>query len=230
MIGLRILVEGDTEEGFVNNVLALHLVSFDIECVAARVTTRRRPDIGMAHKGGCVEFHKVKSEIMAWMKQEPDAWVTTMFDLYRLSSDFPDFAQAAGELDPHKRVEGLEEAFLNEVVDDTYWRFVPYIQVHEYEALLFSNLSKLGEWDPGFPKEIEALNRSVSCFPTPEHIDDGLETAPSKRIVQFFPRYKKEKAVVGPVVAEAIGLEQIRSQCGHFGQWLEKLEKLAAPR
>ena len=62
---------------------------------------------------------------------------------------------------------------------------------------------------------------------SPERIDDGEHTAPSKRIIAQFPEYEGSKVRVGSQMAERIGLETIRSQCPHFRAWVERLERLA---
>ncbi|MEA5419667.1 DUF4276 family protein [Spirulina sp. CCNP1310] len=70
------------------------------------------------------------------------------------------------------------------------------------------------------------LQAIASQYQTPELINDGLQTAPSKRIIAQFPDYGKAKSTFGPQLAEKIGLQVIRSTCPHFNQWLSKLECL----
>ena len=57
-------------------------------------------------------------------------------------------------------------------------------------------------------------------------IDDGPETAPSKRIIQLIPEYAALKVSVGSIVAQKIGIARLREKCLHFGQWLLQLEQL----
>lgn len=146
-----------------------------------------------------------------------------MVDLYRLPVDFPSFDDAGSETDPRKRVEILEEAFRNDL---SYVRFVPYIQLHEFEALLFSDPKKLDLVFPGRESELSRLAETAGEFPSPEHIDDGAETAPSKRIIKEIPDYIGRKTAVAVPVLQAIGLKRVRECCRHFDDWVRKLESL----
>ena len=146
-----------------------------------------------------------------------------MIDLYALHEGFPG-AEAAQRhrRNPYRRVEALEEAWANETGD---LRFIPHIQLHEYEAYLFTDLSVLSSYYEGQERR---LKRSVGCFNSPEMINDGPHTAPSKRIIDYFPRYDSDKLTVGVQAAARIGLPRIRRGCPHFARWVERLEGLAA--
>ena len=63
--------------------------------------------------------------------------VTTLFDVYGLPSDFPGTTQWTHAADPVPQVAELEDS-LSMAVAQT--NFTPYLQLHEFEALLFSNL------------------------------------------------------------------------------------------
>ena len=159
---------------------------------------------------------------MRWLKEDQSADVrfTTMFDLYRLPSNFPSY-ETAKRNEPYKRVEILESA-LSEDINDS--RFIPYIQIHEFETLIFADPEKLANAYLGYQNKLNPL-RKISLEINPELINDGAETAPSKRILQIIPEYSK---VVGGVdVVSTIGIDKIRSRCQHFNQWLEKLEALS---
>ena len=73
---------------------------------------------------------------------------------------------------------------------------------------------------------IARLVTMVSQFPSPEHINDNANTAPSKRIIREIPEYQDSKVSAGPIVAEKIELSTLRSKCSHFAGWLDKLESL----
>ena len=126
---------------------------------------------------------------------------------------------------PNKRVEALEQAFGTDINDV---RFVPYIQLHEYEAYLFSDPTQFGFFYDQYKEEILALKAIADEYATPELINDGPYSAPSKRIIAKLPDYEGAKSVVGPQVAELIGLDVIRSKCPHFAAWLSRLEQLGA--
>jgi hypothetical protein len=95
--------------------------------------------------------------------------------------------------------------------------------VHEFEALLFSKPEEIGT-ALYMPKAAQELRQIRSAFATPEDIDEGPDTAPSKRIIRCCSAY--QKAVHGPMVAQRIGLSDMRGQCPHFNQWLTWLESL----
>ncbi|MFH1116514.1 MAG: DUF4276 family protein [Pseudomonadota bacterium] len=124
---------------------------------------------------------------------------------------------------PRERVEFLEQSFADDIGDS---RFLPYIQLHEYEAYLFSDPSQFGCFYDHHEKQIGELKAIADRHANPELIDDGMHTAPSKRIIAHLPDYEDAKSAIGPQVAELIGLDVIRSKCPHFAAWLTLLEKL----
>ena len=221
MIRLNIVVEGQTEEEFVKSSLAPHLGLLSVFAVARSVeTSRRRSRI---YRGGLLDYARAKRDIARWMKEDnhPEALFTTMFDLFRLPSEFPGYERAKQSSDPFKRVAILEEAFQ---LDMGSHRFIPYIQLHEYEALLFSDPSRFSLEFLNREREVQNLIKIGSAFQTPELIDDGPTTSPSKRIIQEIPEYEGRKVSAGPHVAREIGLPAIRKKCSHFNEWLSKLE------
>ena len=222
-VRLHFIVEGQTEETFVNRVLIPHLATLSIWARARCVMTSRKR--GIKFRGGLANYRLPKNDINQWMKEDrnPDARFTTMFDLYGLPEDFPGYDQARRIVDSYERVGSLEAALREDISDH---RFIPYIQLHEFEALLFSYPSMLEAQFYDRSDEIQRLNDIASDFDSPEHIDDGRDTAPSKRIASEIPEYGSRKASAGPIVAEKIGLSTLRSKCKHFGEWLERLEAI----
>jgi len=100
--------------------------------------------------------------------------------------------------------------------------------LHEFEAYLFADVAQLAEFFDNSSRGIEQLRGIANDAKSPELIDDGQHTAPSKRIIAQFPTYKRLKTTVGPQMAQLIGLQKIRSACPHFDRWLGCLEQLAA--
>jgi hypothetical protein len=149
-----------------------------------------------------------------------------MIDLYAIPNDFPglDAADKLRHL-PYDRVQSLQSAWKSDIDDS---RFIPFIQLHEFEACLFVAPREFALFYPHSAQEIERLERIALPYESPELIDDGQATAPSKRIIGVFPDYEKAKRTIGPQVAELIGLEAIRGRCPHFDRWLTTLEKLAS--
>ncbi len=225
MIRLHMVVEGQTEEEFVKSVLAMHLGAFDISTdVRCVETSRRRATI---YRGGARSYAHVKKDLTLWMKEDhrPDACFTTMFDVYRLPTDFPAFDASRRHADPYRRVGHLEEAFAADLVHP---RFVPYLQLFEFEALLLADPTKLTEWFIGHDEEVRTLVALSARFGSPELINDGEETAPSKRIIKVIPAYAGAKVSAAPIIAGRIGLPVLRQKCRHFHEWLTRLEHLAA--
>lgn len=210
-----LLVEGQTEETFVRELLAPHYARLDLFLTPILVATRP------GHRGGLVRYAKVRPQIERLCKQDAAATVTTMFDLYALPADFP------GKNGPewHACRSGAEKAELVEraLAQDIGQRnFLPYIQTHEFEALLFSEPRHFAEWaDAKVAAHLAAVARAAA----PEEIDDHPDTAPSKRILAAMPDY--QKTVHGPLIACAIGLPAMRRACPHFGAWLDRLDALA---
>lgn len=125
---------------------------------------------------------------------------------------------------PYQKIQYLENALFDDIHDS---RFIPYIQLHEFEALILSDPIKLEERFPDYQSKVQELVSLCESFESPELINDGKLTAPSKRIIQAIPRYKGAKASVAPLMAQKIGLETIRKKCPHFNQWIERLENLS---
>jgi len=223
MIRLHMVVEGQTEETFVNRVLADHLGQFNVVTDVHCVTTSRRR--GRISRGGLVRYHYVKRDLELWMKEDrnADAYFTTMLDVYALPEDFPGLPEARKLNDPYARVATLEQAFANNI---SHYRFIPYLQLHEFEALLFADPSQLNARFNEHEDKIRNLLSLRAQFASPEHIDDGQETAPSKRIIREIPDYAGAKVSAGPLIAQKIGLVTIRQHCRHFDEWLKKLEGL----
>jgi hypothetical protein len=223
MIRLHAVVEGQTEETFVNTVLAPEFgprsVFIDSHCV----TTGR--ENSRAYRGGLKKYQHLKTDLTRWMKQDrqPEAWFTTIIDLYALPDDFPGFEDCARRGNPTDRVECLEQRLAEDLA---HRQFIPYIQLHEFEALLFSDVSQFEIDFPGNAVAIEQLKQIRKQFSNPEEIDDSPEKAPSKRILKILSDY--EKALAGPAIAKRIGLPALRRECPHFNRWIEKIETAAA--
>ncbi len=224
---INFIVEGQTEENFVNTVLRDHFAARSIVTAAHCITTRReRRAKHMMYRGGLTTWQHARDDIRRWLRGDgsENARFTTMFDLYGLPTDFPRYADAAQASDAYARVELLETA-LSEAIDDK--RFIPYIQLHEFEALLFADPRKLDTQFPDRPIPIRQLVDTAAGVNSPELVDDGPNTAPSKRIIAAIPEYEGSKASAGSIVAAKIGLPALQSQCRHFREWLERLTATA---
>jgi len=233
MIRLHVTVEGQTEQRFVKDVLSVHLAERWVIVDARPVLTSKDKRAGREYRGGFRRtgaYQAAKKDICAWMKEDrnADARFTTMFDLYALPDDFPGHADAAGEADPYRRTAALEAALQADIcqeLDDP--RFIPYIQLHEFEALILADPRQLDSEYMEHAVQIERIVKMVAREGgNPELIDDGETTAPSKRIIAEIPEYDGNKATSGPLVAGKIGLPTLRQKCAHFAEWLKRLEGL----
>lgn len=221
-VRLRCVVEGQTEEAFVKQVLRPHLATQQVMVTAQCVRTRTKR--GKTYRGGMTSYARMKRDIERWIKGDRTAHFTTMFDLYGLPTDFPGYVESKRIRDPLQRVNDLENALRNDIGDA---RFIPYIQLYEFETLLLSAPHQLASQ---FPEQTYAIRKLVEMsagFTSPEVINDGADTAPSKRIINAIPAYAGMKVSAGPIVAERIGLPILRARCRHFGAWLDQLEALA---
>jgi len=218
---LYITVEGQAEKAFADLALKPYLAHYNIEVKPRVVLTNRK----LGKRGGILDFAKIEGDLRRLMKQDghPEARFTTMLDLYALPHEFPGWSEAQKKTLPRERVTALEEAlYLN--FKDT--RFYPYIQLHEFEALLYCDLGELQRRLSDSASGIAALQKEVSHL-QPEEINEGATTAPSKRIIKHCPVYERSKVRVGAPAASAIGLSKLRASCPHFDQWLTKLEQLS---
>jgi len=217
---VHIICEGQTEETFVNEVLAPHLHRFDVFPSAALVG---KP----GHKGGHVTTRRMATDVKLRLLDDPTACCTTFFDFYGLDSDFVGKAAAATKRTPGDKAHDIEIALRNhvmELTDDTaIQRFFPYVQMYEFEGLLFSDPGKLAA---GVSRTdlTETFTVIRDGFSSPEEINDSPVTAPSKRILALMPEY--DKPLHGSLASLEIGLDVIRSACPRFNSWVEWMESL----
>lgn len=224
MARLYLFAEGRTEQTFADIVLKPHLARHGM-IMHNPVLIAHAKKRGKVHRGGIDKYLPMKNDILRFLTQEKDADVffTTMIDLYGIHSDFPGLSEAEKLRHvPYERVEFLERRFAEDIGDP---RFIPYIQLHEYEACLFADPTCFEYFYVHHANEITALKAIADSKDSPELINDGQHSAPSKRIIAEIPDYEDAKAVVGPQVAVLIGLDVIRGKCPHFSAWLDRLEQ-----
>ena len=211
-------VEGQTEETFVREVLRQYLWMRNVDLQPVIVSTSRVKQ-GNKFKGGLLSYAKVRNEIVRLLYDTNAMAVTTLYDLYHLPTDFPGYdTRPAG--DGRSKALHLEQALKSDIVSA---RFYPHLQIYEFEAFLFVNPERTATLFTD--RDISAeLRRIRQEFPTPEDIDDGPLTAPSKRIMALYPKY--EKPLDGPIATLEVGLDAIRAECPHFNTWLGWLETL----
>ena len=210
MIRLAISVEGPTEEEFVKQVLVDHLRQRRIEPQPI-LLGRARGRFG----GGNVSAERLGCE-MAYLLRSFDA-VTSLVDYYGF--------RKKGDL----TVEELEECVKHQVGKrfrhaNPSKRALPYIQQHEFESLLFSDVDVFSELIDVTEASVDKLREVRTRFSTPEDINDSSDTAPSKRIAGAIPTYNK--VIHGPLLAMKTSLAIIRDECPRFACWITRLELL----
>lgn len=201
MIRVAISVEGGTEEDFVNEVLAVRLRMGGVEPYPVSLN-------------GDVTVERLASD-MAKLFWNFD-FVTSLVDFY----GFRDKGNASIE-ELEQRIHTTVVTRINRSFNKS--RVFPYVQLHEFEGLLFSDVNAF-TWLGVSEEILDNLRRIRSQFLSPEDINDNAETAPSKRLSSLMPRY--DKRADGPLLALEIGLDTIRSECPRFNQWVTRLESL----
>jgi len=211
-----ILVEGQTEETFIEQILAPHLLKKGIYPTASLVTTRRVKG-GPDFKGGVVSYGKVKNDIINLLHDTSATMVTTMFDFYRLPRSFPGQASVMAA-SCYERAAYLENKLREDI---RHRKFLPYLELYEFEAMLFASPEHIAQ---AFPNKdiLEELRKIRAKFRSPEEIND--KRPPSKRLLGLVPEY--QKPLHGSSVILEIGLDRIRNECPHFDDWVTKLETL----
>jgi hypothetical protein len=213
---VRILVEGQTEETFVNDILSPHLNQMGIYPHAFL----------FRKKGGSFSYQRARKEILNSLKEDTARICTTLVDFYGMPKDWPGRVESQSSRNYQEKAQRVEQALSQDIVAQMggSWnpaRFIPYVQMHEFEALLFSDTSALAGSNPRIS---DLLTRVLQSFSCPEEINDNYDTCPSRRIKLSIENYVK--TVDGIVVAQKIGLETMRRQCPHFNEWITKLENL----
>lgn len=209
-----IICEGPTEQEFCMEVLGAELAKRDAYVEA--------PLIKHSH-GGIVPWATIKRQILKHL-QEGEVYVSMLVDYYGIKEQFgfPGWDESLRIVDKTERLHFLLEKMEEDIPETLRYRFIPYIQMHEFEGLLFSDVHTfLNSFEENEIK-MEDLQAAADAFESPEMINNSPETAPSKRLIDAIPDY--DKIVFGNCVAMDIGLEKIREKCPLFNEWVEKLE------
>lgn len=154
---LYIVVEGQTEEEFVKSILAPHLLEQGILCVTPVAIHR-----GRGARGGMVSYEPLKDDTLRLLREGDAPLVSTLIDFFRCP-DTPG-KEVWNKATNHQQEVELREQEIGRDIGSRH--FIPYIQLHEFEALLFSS-------DVGFnglfsPKETDELSKIVGTTPIPK--------------------------------------------------------------
>ena len=213
---LVIVCEGPTEHEFAEEVLRPAVRGLDIEAPLIKKTN-----------GGIVAWEVLKKQLEKHC-HEGTPFVTTLIDFYGIKDHhhFPRWEEGKTISDKEARVEFLEKAMKEALAEDCRYLFYPYLQLHEFESLLFSNQDELFSFfGTENIRDRKALQDVFSQFPNPELINDSPLTSPSHRLASAIIKYNK--VLHGPLLAEAIGLSCMIERCPHFAQWMATLQEIS---
>lgn len=220
MTRIYVVCEGATEETFVNQILR--------EAFSARQIYLYPVLIGEGkHRGGRVNYDRVYIRVRNLLQEHRNAYCTTFFDYYGLPSEFPGKEKAGKSGSIEEKAAAVCGALVQqlsvEVGSERIRRFIPYVQMHEFEALLFSDPARFAKaiYQPRLGEEFHKIR---AAFESPEEINDSEVSAPSKRVISLVSGY--EKVTNGIQAAQAIGLAAMRRECALFDAWLKRLQAL----
>ncbi|MFE4493119.1 DUF4276 family protein [Streptomyces niveus] len=217
-----VLCEGQTEEIMVKEFLGPALYEMAGIWLEPTILLTRTA-AGGTGRGGVSKWSKIEKDLRHRLNSTHWAAVTTLLDYYGLPQDSPGMSdRPAGA--PRQDVEHVEQRMAEHI---GHPRFLPYLVLHETETWVFAAAEQLGEWldDDALAGE---LKRQADAEGGPEAVNNGPDTAPSKRLLRLCPRYIKTQD--GPVAVGDLGLSALRNACPHFDAWIGKLVALAHVR
>ena len=208
---LIFIVEGDSEQRFINEHLVIYLSSkfSRVPMHAQKITTNRKKNV----KGGNVNYELLKNEVRRTFAQG-DVLITTFLDFFRLPTDYPGFTVDVKQIG---KIEDAVRADCSAIIPPT--SFLPYIQKHEFETLLFANPA--GFTNVVNSTEMSGILNVLKKFSTPEDINGSPKTAPSKRLHSIF-NYKK--VADSALVMKDVNIDMLRKRCPRFDTWVGRLE------
>lgn len=207
-----------TEGIFISKLLAPHL---------ARLNVYMTPIIHFQAGRGRRRPVRPRGETTSGLhlKQRTGTYLTLFMDYYGLKTDWPGLDDARKRPCAKDRAEAVNRATQDAVCRlfperRAERRFIPYVAMHEFEALLFS----AGDSRLRLQVKPALIANIVAKCGSPEEIDDSPDTAPSKKTHQLSNGFRK--TTTGIAVAEDIGLSAIRARCPLFDEWLTAIERL----
>ena len=215
MKNVYIYCEGPTEESFINEILYPYFLSTGIVVRPIICTTKRT--LAKKFKGGVSDYAKIKKELSMICRQHHNEYVTTMFDYYAMPDNTPGLD--CTESDIHERINHIER-IIDADINKQNCNF--HFMLHEFEGILFSKPDSFALIaDENVVASIQTIRDS---YPTPEHINNSPETAPSKRLESLIPNYAKIKN--GTLLSKDMGIDAILSECPHFREWVYRIRSL----
>ncbi len=223
---IYVIVEGPSEREFVSRILAPYFGKKGLLISA----------ISMLKSGGGMGFSNLehfKNNVKPLLYDKDAPLITTMVDLFRFPVQSNDPNEEAElkkyslESDISTRLAGLERVLYDAVQKiKPYKDFTPYIQKHEFEALIFSDAKVFNIESAAIGKAVEDILTTTPC---PEDINTTEEGHPAKRLESIFKSNKKKyvKGANAVDFAEMAGIEIILEKCPRFRFWVKILMERA---
>lgn len=203
----NILCEGPSEESFVNQVMNPYLESYGIYMTPITL-------------GGVARYSGIRKELKR-IGKDTSCGLTTMLDYYKLPQDTPGIRDCHVS-QPEVIARNIEAALKEDLEPELNCKiFLPNLLMHEYEALLFSDVSCFSKCRGVTQPMIREFMKICANYATPEYINNSEQTAPSKRILTLYPEY--QKVTDGTIIAKTIGIGKMMEQCPHFNEWLQNI-------
>lgn len=218
MRNLYFIVEGETEEEFIKRLLIPYLYGRGLRCHIQAILIFMS---GGGHGHNNAEHFLNTIEPVLHYSGEPV--ITSLLDFFRFPRKQPVFAACAACRTAVEEAACLQQALFAEVQRiRPYPYFIPYVQLHEFEALLFADVVGHELHHPGIQTEVAAV---IDAYPSPEEINSRPESAPSKRLESIYRAYKQHyrKAADAVDVVELIGMDRLLDRCPQFSAWVEHL-------
>lgn len=201
-VNVGVVCEGPTEVDFVKKLNKEYFNQKQISLKPIGINEAKK-DLG-----GNISIDRV----IHYVTKSPYNIVTTLIDYYGIKEC------------KDKTVDELKTELQKQYSNINGWNriFIPYLQLHETEALLFSNIDSIIKMKNANDEQKEQLYAIQKMYPNPEDINNSVETAPSKRLEKIFLNYRK--IIDANRIFSKISIEEIKSKCSNFKMWLSEIE------
>jgi hypothetical protein len=200
-INISVICEGQTELNFITKKLNKNYFN-------SRFISLKPIAINKTGNKKSLEGNVSIDRLVTFIKRASETIVTTFVDFYGFKNK------------DAKSVDEIEQ----ELSDKSNAKcFIPYLQLYEIEALWFSNIEIIKQVKNADSQQFEKLKNIQRDYPNPEDINDGIQTAPSKRLIKIFPNYSK--LIDGNSIFEKISIDEMIVKCPRFAKWIKTIEE-----
>lgn len=221
---LDIIVEGQSEREFISQMLAPYLErcgvieSYNVSPIVVRTSPNNR--------GGVSKYTQLRDDIRRSLSSSSQQLIVSMMiDFFRMPQNVPlpeNYRELGSDFE---RADAIQTCICKDINDN---RFIPYIQMHEFEAFLFASSEGFRYCYGNDDRRIKVLCDIIEEYRNPEEINTSPDGAPSKRILSVIPEY--DKVTDGNLIILQNGMNSIMEKCRRFNKWVEllrmRLEKL----